>query len=144
LAAYQKVTLNVLAGDVALDDLLQLKDAELAVSVGVIDRQQKDLEASVDLVLNAVAPAFVCSCSCCLLQVVQKEAEIQELEENFGALLESSVRARLRRNNYIAARICSIYFRFSRAHNHFSSIAGQGRGFSTGAAAAAAVGLRCR
>ncbi len=51
-----------MAGDVALDDLLQLKDAELAVSVGVIDRQQRDLEASVDLVLNAVAPAFVCSC----------------------------------------------------------------------------------
>jgi hypothetical protein len=62
LAAYRKVTLNVLAGDVALDDLLQLKDTELAVSVGVIDRQQKDLEASVELVLIAVAPAFVCSC----------------------------------------------------------------------------------
>ncbi len=62
MAAYQKVTLNVLAGDIALDDLLQQKETELAVSVGVIDRQQKDLEASVDLVLNAAAPAFVRSC----------------------------------------------------------------------------------
>jgi hypothetical protein len=40
------------------DDLLQLKHAELAASIGVVDRQQKDLEASVDLVQILYTPAF--------------------------------------------------------------------------------------
>jgi chromosome segregation ATPase len=59
-AAYPKVPLNAVAGDIELDDLLQLKETELSVSVSVIDRQQKDLEASVDLVLNASARACFC------------------------------------------------------------------------------------
>jgi hypothetical protein len=41
-----------IAGEDAIRSLLQTKEAELAVSVGVIDRQQKELESSVEMVIT--------------------------------------------------------------------------------------------
>ena len=45
-----------------------MKDAELAVAVGIIERQQKELESSADLVRVVLAPAT--NAECCSLIVV--------------------------------------------------------------------------